>query len=123
MRLMEQRQREAQYSSSLEANLTRFNHTEQIAPKPTLGTSHMNTSNDYLDNDSKSSTPRKGSPLTIKKKIIDIVSPAVNSEKLTYDETKNPFADEEEEKNPFESKNPFEEEEEEDYDKNLNPFA
>ncbi|KAJ4438460.1 hypothetical protein ANN_14405, partial [Periplaneta americana] len=122
MRLEESR-RSDQYSSSLEANLTR-NLTESSprkSPSPARG------------------SPARGSPVPVRniqppinKTLTPRHSPSARTtppskprtehsknpfEEDDYDESKNPFADEE-------SLNPFSgDDDEDDYDKNLNPFA
>ncbi|CAG4951589.1 unnamed protein product [Colias eurytheme] len=87
MRVLEQQQ----YSSSLEANMTRLE--PRVHPI---------------------SIPKEQSP-----KLSPNISSAITSNPFedTYDETKNPFADEE----SSDPANPFSEDD--DYDKNLNPFA
>ncbi|CAG9564964.1 unnamed protein product [Danaus chrysippus] len=88
MRLLEQHQ----YSSSLEANMSKLEPPVQRSPHTSPNTSRMKL------------------PQKISAAIIDSKNPFE-----TYDESKNPFADEENDPT-----NPFAED---DYDKNLNPFA
>jgi hypothetical protein len=129
MRLEESRFSD-QYNSSLEANLTR-NLTEssaRISPSPAR-------------NSPLQGSPARGSPVpvrTVQAHINRILTPHPSPSSRTtpppksrnetsknpfgeddYDESKNPFADEE-------STNPFsgdDDDEGDDYDKNLNPFA
>lgn len=94
MRLMEQQQ----YSSSLEANITKLEPKIHGHKSPFA------------------------SPRVVRKKEEPKISSAIandskNPFEETYDESKNPFADEE----TNDPTNPFGEDE--DYDKNLNPFS
>nr|CAD7456680.1 unnamed protein product [Timema tahoe] len=94
MRLEENKRSEHQYSTSLEANII-------SAPRP------------LVTLPSPRSSPARGTPAPSKQ-----VSNPGNpfGEDVDYDESKNPFAVDDDAVNPFED-------EDDDYDKNLNPFA
>jgi len=127
MRLEESRFSD-QYSSSLEANMTR-NLTEssaRISPSPARNTPLQGS-------------PARGSPVPVRNvqpHINKILTPRHSPSSRTTpppksrnETSKNPFAEDDydESKNPFaneESTNPFSgEDDDDDYDKNLNPFA
>ncbi|CAK1586787.1 unnamed protein product [Parnassius mnemosyne] len=102
MRLMEQQQ----YASSLEANMTKLEPKVHAKPSP------------YT---SPTAARKKIQELSGSPKISSAISTGASKnpfEDETYDETKNPFSDEDGRKDPT---NPFSEDDE--YDKNLNPFT
>lgn len=125
---LEERHRSDQYSSSLEANLTR-----------NLGEPSSRTSPSPARSSPARGSPARGSPVPVQsvqppinKTLTPRHSPSSRATLLPktrtepsknpfdeddYDESKNPFADEE-------SINPFSgDDDDDDYDKNLNPFA
>lgn len=124
---LEERQHSDQYSSSLEANLTRslVEPSSRTSPIPTRSSPAHGS-------------PARGSPVPVQsvqppinKTLTPHHSPSSRATLLPKPRTgpsKNPFHEDDydESKNPFageESMNPFSGDDDDDYDKNLNPFA
>jgi hypothetical protein len=126
MRLEESRFSD-QYSSSLEAHLTR-NLTEssaRISPSPARNSPLQGSPARGSPVPARNAQPYINKILTPRHSPSSRTTPPPKSRNETsknpfeeddYDESKNPFADEQ-------STNPFSGDDDDDYDKNLNPFA